>query len=207
MIYHITHVDRLSTIAIEGNLLADRVMSERGDPTLVIGMQSIKTRRLTLPVRCHPGDCVGDYVPFYFCPRSVMLYVIHRANHPELTYRGGEEPIVHLEADLHEVIAWAEANAQRWAFTLSNAGASYAEFRSDVNELEQLNWLAIGANDWRDPDVREGKQAEFLLHGAFPLSLVRRIGVKTEATRERVNVALATVPDRPPIDIVPNWYY
>lgn len=50
-----------------------------------------------------------------------MLYLIFRQN-DELSYEGGQEPIVHLEADLAETVAWAEANDKRWAFTLSNAG-------------------------------------------------------------------------------------
>jgi ssDNA thymidine ADP-ribosyltransferase, DarT len=33
-------------------------------------MSTIKQRRLALPVTCHANDHVGDYVPFYFCPRS-----------------------------------------------------------------------------------------------------------------------------------------
>jgi hypothetical protein len=37
--------------------------------------------------------------------------LIHCANHSELTYRGGQE--VHLEVDLHEVVAWATANERR----------------------------------------------------------------------------------------------
>jgi hypothetical protein len=55
-------------------------------------MTAIKRRRLGLPLPCHAGDRVADYVPFYFCPRSVMLYLIHRGNHPELTYQGGQSP-------------------------------------------------------------------------------------------------------------------
>jgi ssDNA thymidine ADP-ribosyltransferase, DarT len=103
---------------------------DRGRPACGhnIGMSGIKARRLALPVPCHAGDCVGDYVPFYFCPRSIMLYVIHCANHPELTYRGGQEPIIHLEADLHGVVGWAQQQGRRWAFSLSNAGANYTEF-------------------------------------------------------------------------------
>ena len=85
-------------------------MAEQGGPVVSIGMGSIKQRRLSLPVTCHPGDYVGDYVPFYFGPRSIMLYVIRCANHPELAYRGGQEPIVHLEADLPAVVQWAGAN-------------------------------------------------------------------------------------------------
>lgn len=54
-----------------------------------------------------------------------MLYLLHRSNHPELSYRGGQGPIIHLEADLKESVAWAEGNGLRWAFTLSNAGAYY----------------------------------------------------------------------------------
>jgi hypothetical protein len=67
-------------------------------------MSEVVARRKRLPVSCHPGTCVGDYVPFYFCPRSVMLYVISRRNHSSLTYRGGQAPIVHLETDLHAVV-------------------------------------------------------------------------------------------------------
>ena len=100
-------------------------------------------------------------MPFYFCPRSIMLYVIHMANSPELDYRGGQGPIVHLEADLHEAVAWAERNQRRWAFTLSNAGSSYFEDRCDLAQLDEIDWSAEGAMDWRGR--REKKQAEFLM--------------------------------------------
>ncbi len=43
---------------------------------------------------------------------------------PELTYRGGQGPIVHLEADLHQVVAWTEACVRRWVFSLSNGRPS-----------------------------------------------------------------------------------
>src|SRR5262249_46643902 len=149
-IYHITHLDNLTRIVADGCLISDRAMIARGGPTQGIGMSAIKQRRLTqLEVTCHPGTKVGDYVPFYFCARSVMLYVIHRGNHPDLPYRGGQQPIVHLEADLQTVIAWAAARGVRWAFSLSNAGAYYAVFRSRVAELDQLDWGAIAATDFR----------------------------------------------------------
>ena len=73
-------------------------------------MNNIKRRRLTKALNSYPDLHVGDCVPFYFCPRSVMLYVIHMTNHPELTFRGGQDEIVHLEADLRETIAAADAN-------------------------------------------------------------------------------------------------
>jgi hypothetical protein len=163
-IYHITHVDNLRSIVGEGALVSDAAMIARSSPAAAIGMSTIKERRLSLPVDCHAGDSVGDYVPFYFCPRSIMLYVIHCRNHPDLSYRNGQGPIVHLEADLHDVVAWANRARRRWAFSLSNAGARYAQFRARIAELDQINWDAIAATDFRSSEVKEGKQAEFLVH-------------------------------------------
>jgi hypothetical protein len=58
-----------------------------------------------------------------------MLYVIAQANHPHLSYRGGQSAIIHLEADLAASVVWANQNDRPWAFTLSNAGAAYFEDR------------------------------------------------------------------------------
>ena len=170
-------------------------------------MGSIKQRRLGLPVKCHPGDHVGDYVPFYFCPRSIMLFLIHRANHPELTYRGGQEPILHLEADLHETVVWATGKAQRWAFSLSNAGAVYTEFRNQLDQLGEVDWTAVAATDFREAQVKEGKQAEFLVREFFPLHLVRRIGVESSSIQNRVLRELSGSGHRPVVEVRRDWYF
>lgn len=207
-LYHITHVENLPGILADGGLLSDRAMLERGNPVHIIGMSAIKRRRVEeLVVSCHPGTTVGDYVPFYFCPRSIMLYVIHKANHPELTYRGGQGPIIHLEADLRSVVEWAEATASTWAFTLSNAGARYVEFRARMDELHQLDWSAIEARDFRAPDVKEGKQAEFLVCEWFPFYLVERIGVASSDIRILVTEALTGANHQPAIEHRPDWYF
>lgn len=166
-IYHIVHVDNLASIVAEGCRWSDSVMVQRQGGT-AIGMGSIKQRRRGHPVSCRNGPMVGDCVPFYFCPRSIMLCVIHCANHPELAYRGGQQPIIHLAADLHQVVQWMQANGQRWAFSLSNAGAVYTQFRGRLDELSDINWDAVAARDFRPADIKEGKQAEFLVQRSFP---------------------------------------
>lgn len=173
----------------------------------MIGMAAIKERRLHLSVSCHRKLNVGDCVPFYFCPRSIMLYVIHRANNADLEYGGGQEPIVHLEADLHQVIQWAEANERRWAFSLSNAGARYAEFRKRLDQLNEVNWTAVAATDFRPPDIKEGKQAEFLIERSFPWHLIKRVGVFDRATGLKVSSKLGGNAHRPQIEIKKQWYY
>ena len=92
-IYHIVHVDRLPHIITAGYLYSDAYMQTRQGMGTTIGMSDIKARRLTLELNSHPSLHVGDCVPFYFCPRSVMLYLFYQNNHPELTYRGGQGPI------------------------------------------------------------------------------------------------------------------
>lgn len=150
---------------------------------------------------------VGDYVPFYFCPRSVMLYLLHRGSSPELAYSGGQQPIVHLEADLNEVLKWAGQIGNRWAFSLSNAGAFYTRFCARVDDLHMVNWDAVAAADWRAPEIKEGKQAEFLVYGSFPWSLVSRIGVKSMDIRTKAVQAIAAGGYRPRVEIHPAWYY
>ncbi|MCH7483837.1 MAG: DUF4433 domain-containing protein [Chloroflexi bacterium] len=206
-IYHITHVDNLPLMVTEGGVWSHAAMMAKGGPEADIGMSTIKHRRLALPVKCHPGDYMGDYVPFYFCPRSIMLYVIHCSNHPELSYRGGQGPIVHLESNLLDVVNWANERNRRWAFTLSNAGGSYAEFRNGLDDLGDIDWSAVEALDFRPPQVKEGKQAEFLMKEFFPWELVSRIGVRSATTLDAALSATKTATHQPAIRIMTNWYY
>jgi hypothetical protein len=206
-IYHIVHVDKLAAISADGFLFSDSVMAQHPPKGTVIGMNNIKARRMNeLTLDSHPGLYVGQCVPFYFCPRSVMLYLIHRRN-AELAYQGGQNPIVHLVADLNAVVAWAHANQQRWAFTLSNAGSYYFEDRCDLGQLDEINWNAVQTNQWSGSPTKEQKQAEFLLDRHFPWHLIEQIGVFNQAIGEQAGQAIAGAAHRPPVHIRPGWYY
>lgn len=205
-LFHIAHVDRLASIVADQRLWCDREVVNRAPAGTVIGMTSIKQRRLNeLNLSSYPELRVGDCVPFYFCPRSVMLYLIHCANHPDLSYRGGQGSIVHFEADLHTVVEWANAQGRRWAFTLSNAGSYFFEDRADLAQLGEVEWDSVQATDWRH--CKEGKQAEFLLEDSFPWKLVERIGVQSRNTYTSAVSALPATGHRPAVEIHPEWYY
>ena len=205
-IYHIAHVDRLPSIVADGFLWCDAEVIRRAPAGTTIGMSSIKQRRLNeLHLSSHPDLRVGDCVPFYFCPRSVMLYLIYQGNHPELAYRLGQGPILHFEADLHAVVAWANAQPARWAFTLSNAGSYFFEDRNDLAHLGEINWTAVQARDWRAH--KEGKQAEFLLEYRFPWHLIERIGVQSANVYRQVVNTLPAHGHRPTVEVRPDWYY
>ena len=136
-----------------------------------------------------------------------MLYLLYMGNHPELTYRGGQGPIVHLEADLRATADWATAAGLRWAFSLSNAGGVYAEFRSTLAQLVDVSWAAVASSDFRSAAVKEGKQAEFLVQRFVPWTLVERVGVRSADVQGRVVEALAGAAHQPRVDVLPQWYF
>lgn len=205
-IFHIVHVDRLASIANDRALWCDREVALRQPPGTTIGMGDIKRRRLEeLRLKSHPALHVGDCVPFYFCARSIMLYMIHMANHPQMVYRGGQEPIVHLQADLHAVVAWADGQGKRWAFTLQNAGTRYFDDHGDLSQLHRIDWAAVQSHQWRH--CKEGKQAEFLLERSLPWHLVERVGVRSHAIHRAAVDALPPHGHRPAVEILPDWYY
>lgn len=209
LIYHIAHYDRLSSILADGKLLSDYNISQRHDDGVgtKIGMSHIKERRLSLPVGSPSRGAVGQFVPFYFCPRSVMLYLIFRANHADLHYRGGQESIIHLVANFNRVTAWARDNEHLWAFTPSNAGARYAEFYFTKEDLSRLDWSAIANDDFSQREVKEAKQAEFLLKNDFPWSLIDEIGVYDERIKAQVESILADATHVPVVSVRREWYY
>ena len=210
-IYHIVHVDKLASIIADDCLWCDAEIVRRSSPGTTIGMNSIKQRRLHTVLESHPDLHVGDCVPFYFCPRLIMLYKFYIGNDPELTYKGGQGPIIHFEADLNASVAWAAVNVRRWVFTLSNAGSNFFDDRCDLSQLGEINWDAVQANKWGgtgvSSSVREGKQAEFLMEHSFPWNLIERIGVHSKAVYHQVGETLASAGHRPRLEVINDWYY
>jgi len=207
-IYHITHIRNLDNILSDKMLWSDSKRLQLGLDCEIVGMSEIKSRRLEeLEVKCHSGTMVGEYVPFYFCPRSIMLYILYMGNHPGIDYREGQDPIIHLQADLITAVKWATDNGIRWAFSDINAGTYAAQFYDNLGQLNNvIDWSAIEATDWRDAAVKEYKQAEFLIYELFPLGLVEKIGVCNNSIRDQV---IKKVGDMASIEISieKEWYY
>lgn len=205
-IYHIIHIDRLSSLIKESRLWSDSYVRKKQFQGTTIGLTTIKQRRLQNFLRSHPSLSVGNCVPFYFCPRSIMLYLIHMKN-PRLNYHDGQENIIHLQADLYQVINWANALQPplRWAFTTSNAGSSYFEDYCDINKLDQINWQAVNAKTWKN--YKEGKQAEFLLEKNLPWCFIEYIGVYDEIALKKTVQILKNTDHFPKLNINKNWYY
>jgi len=80
-------------------------------------------------------------------------------------------------------------------------------FYKDLNQLDRIDWDAIEASEFRHPLIKEGKQAEFLVHEAFPWSLVRQIGTHDRTIAEQAIQALYGTAYRPLVSVNAEWYY
>lgn len=208
-LYHIVHIDKLPLILNSGNagrLICDSDVQKRHLLGTTIGMSKIKERRMNeLTLDSHPDLYVGDCVPFYFCPRSIMLYMFYQNNHPDIAYRGGQEPIVHLVFNMMDVVEWANQRDRRWAFTDSNAGSRYFNDYCDLSDIDRLNWDAINTNFWSN--CKEEKQAEFLVERSLPWYLVGEIGVYSLEYYYKVCNAISYANHQPDVKIEREWYY
>ena len=75
-VFHFTPIDNLATIVREG-LHCDSTVQSSGLLLQEVGNQGVKGLRRSRQVSVPPGGVVADYVPFYFAPRSPMMYAIH----------------------------------------------------------------------------------------------------------------------------------
>lgn len=197
-IFHITHVDNLPGILSEGGLWCDAQRIARGLANTNIGYGHIKQRRLNRRVMTHAGGTLGDYVPFNFCARSVMLYVVHRGHQD---YAGGQENIVHLVS----TVSRATALGRPWAFTDRHAELAHALHFDDLGRLGEVPWQVMSQTYWQD--VREERQAEFLVREYFPWQAIYEIAVMSAAMEVRVRMAISQAAYQPQVTIRPNWYY
>src|SRR5262245_3102156 len=73
-IFRITHIDNVPWILDHG---IHCTKSKVQDPNFIpIGKQEVIDKRRNHPVEIDPFGTLGDYVPFYFTPWSIMMYYI-----------------------------------------------------------------------------------------------------------------------------------
>lgn len=102
---------------------------------------------------------------------------------------------------------WADDHEVLWAFSDRNAGTRFTDFYNSREDLDKIDWNAVRSTDFRDFQVKEGKQAEFLLHDTFPWQLVEKIGVIDAKVRNRVDAVLQNANHKPIVNVERSWYY
>lgn len=202
-IVHFTHVSHLPTVASQG-LLSD---TRAGDVlTTEVGNRGIKDQRRRRPVEVGAGGVVADYVPFYFAPRSPMLSAIYHGRVPE--YAEGQDPIVYLVTSVERLIELGLTPV----FTDRNAALAVAEMSTGLSALDDLvDWELMDATWWNntpeDPERRERRMAECLVHQHVPWEAFAGIVTRTEARRTEAEGLLASVGVATTVKSRAEWYF
>jgi hypothetical protein len=208
-ILHFTHADNIAAIVECGQLKCD-VLARDGLTRTEVGDPDIKESRRRRAIPVGPGGQVGDYVPFYFAPRSPMMYRI-ACDHRDMVagrYADCDRPLVYLGTTIGAVVE----EAVEWVATDGNAATATTEFTADVSRSDAMvDWPLMMAGRWNntpdDPDRQRRLMAEFLVHRQLPLSLIRMVGTYSEEYRSQVRAALGNHVLADQVYVRPGWYY
>jgi hypothetical protein len=118
-------------------------------------------------------------------------------------YSSGQRPIVHLISSIRVVLA----TGRPWFFTDRHADLGYASQFDTLDRLDEIDWSVMSLKNWSDPEVKERRQAEFLVHDWCPWAAIEVIGVMDRALMEQVGTVLTTAPHQPRIETQRDWYY
>ncbi len=202
-------------ILTESNLLAKNLMA--GSTVTSIANEDIQDRRARKLVSLPPNGNLHDYVPFYFAPRSPMLYCNHHGTIPNAKPQG---EIIHLVTTVQAVAA----DSLPYVFYDRHAVVGYAQEYNELAGLERIDWriffepplLGGYAQYWHDrydadhphwSGRKEVRQAEFLVHQRIRFSLIEHIGVQNTQTLARVNEILNLRSVQCRANLENHWYF
>ena len=204
-VYRIVHFENLPGIIEEGGIWCGGEMASRDLPYKQIGLQDLTTNRQNKAVPINPGGNLSEYVPFHFCPRSVMLYQIHTGRVP--TYLDGQEPVVHIVSSVEKV----QELEIPFVFTDRHAKTTLAEFYNQGNDLAQLDWDVIRSRNFAktdsDPDRSERKGAEFLVKEFLPVHAILGIGVINDKWKTDCDEVLRAAGVNLKATKMTGWYF
>lgn len=215
-LFHITAIANLPAICAANALISKNLGALVGTDYQNIAHQGAQGTRSVKSVPNPPGGLVHDYVPFYFAPRSPMLYAVNGGRVAGCDWRQAD--IVHLETTVESVTAGGE----EFVFYDLNATLAWSTPYTDLAHLDKVAWDLIcepPALDgyckyWqskldhaRYSDRMERRQAEFLVKSMVPLERFTRLGVIDESSASEVRTILKEAGVNLPVVVKPEWYF
>jgi hypothetical protein len=189
-------------------LLCDRQAQAAGLLTIEVGNTGIKARRGDREVPVRPGGVVADYVPFYFAPRSPMMYAVDMGNVPG--YAAGTDRVIYLATTVEKLL---EVGLDP-VLTDRNAVLDYTAFiqlRDGEPADGFIDWQLMEETYWFDtqayPDRRERRMAECLVSGVVPWDAILFVGAKSQTVADEVRGLLDGPQDVPRVAVRRDWYF
>lgn len=200
-IYRITHIDNLKLFLKSDGLNSSKSVSSDNQRLYIdICNQEIHGDRGNIDVPGFAGSTIHDFIPFYFCFASPMLYAVIRQHHVS------KNDIIYLVADANAI-----AEHKDFIFTDCNARLRFASWYYKLSDIDQLEWKCINAKYWgryNDPTehVKQYKMAEFLVKDRLEWKYINEIAVCSDEVRAKVKDSYGDLLNKP-IIVRPKWYY
>lgn len=194
-VYHFTNIGNLPGI-IQHGLKADTNLQTGS--YINSGNQEIKLRRQYCRVPF--GGVVANYVPFYFAPRSPMMYVQYKNNYIN------NNDIIYLVSEASYL-----AHRYNWCCTNKNAAIFDADFFNTLEEMENnISWDVMNAVMWNntdtEPDRRARRMAEFLVYQKVEFVDIQLIAVYSMKSLRTIKSILGESVGCA-ISVEQSWYY
>ena len=211
-LFHITAISNLDGIFRTGALLA----KNHGVQYANIAHQGAQGARSARSVPNPPGGVIHDYVPFYYAPRSPMLYAINGGRVAGCGLRQGD--IAHLEFTVDSVLA----DGSPFVIFDRNATLPYAAAYVALADLDKIAWqiffespLVGGFSQYfhdrpsppHHADRREKRMAEFIVRSRVELHRCVRIGVIDAVSQSRVDQLMQRIGLQLRVDVQRDWYF
>jgi len=166
LIFRIVHRDNVPWILENGIHCANSAVQAPSYHT--IGNPDIIEKRQHREVPVPPGGNLSDYVPFYFTPYSPMMLNI-KTGYAGVAKVPNEEIVIFVSslrklAELGHAFVFTDRHAYLWS----------ADFYSDLDDLQHIDWALLRNRDFKrdpdDPEKVERYQAEALVHQHLPVA-------------------------------------
>ncbi len=178
-LFRMTHIDNIAHIYQYGITHKD---SPYSNPMYKpIGDSGLISRRDVK--RLSNGHKLGDYIPFYFCIRSPMLYVLTKRN------------LVKQEDIVYCVTSVAKISLLNLPFLFTDGHAfenisKFYEIGDLQNIFNLVDFRAVKASRWsdetQDTDIKRRKQAEFLVLGDIAANAIVAFVVYNNMAKQRL---------------------
>ena len=203
-IYHVTQAANLPGVLAAGGLVSCADLRRVKVSYHDVANQGIQDLRAHTPVLLGAGGTLHDYVPFFFAPKSPMLYFIGKnpGRYPE-----GQRGMVHLRLTAQSAVR----ACRQCVFTDGHAIMGLTEFFDDLRHLDRVDWEVMRSKMWTDtqdhPGRKRKRQAEFLIYRRLPWGLVEEIGVLDSRVQTAVLEQLESADHKPTVRVRRDWFY
>lgn len=197
--FRITHINNISHIAKCGIVKASSPLHDKNFQPIG-DSQVIKLRKSEVVNGYH----IGDYIPFYFGPRSPMLYVIQHGYNG--VQRVKPEEIVYCVIKLDDLIT----DGIECIFTDGHALSFLTSFytKDDLVEIDsKVKYDDVYSSQWNleeDRDLKRRKEAELLIKDDLPAKYIKGYVVYNEKAKQSL-IEKGIIGNL--IAVMPNYYF